>query len=480
MLGVSMRKSIALSLVLVFLIISCITVAKSEVSLTEIGDNHWVSKMPMHEARGRLGVAVLNGKIYAIGGDSGGSYGGVHGAMLNYTNVTEEYDPVIDTWKFKASMPTPRAHFGIAVYNNKIYCIGGFNNDGDTGVNEAYNPETDTWENKKPLPVPMSSVTANSVNGRIYVISAPYNSSSNYVYDPETDSWNTKTPPPYEITSYASVVFDKKIYFIAANYTASGLWSEPFIQVYDTVNDKWSSGAYAPIYGIHAVADATSGVNAPKRIYFFDETGTQVYNPTNDRWTVGASMRTPRSYIGIAMVNDLFYAVGGEFLPPSDSLFANITTIAMNEQYVPIGYGAPDPSYAPPNDSIVPVITVLSPENKTYSTDKISLMFTIDDPASWVRYKLDDTTVVEIEGNTTLPGLPCGQHNLKVYVTDAAGNTNVSETVAFTISEKTTSEPFPAVPIAAASGASVAVVGLGLLLYFRKRNHRVEVTGNTG
>ncbi|MGB8276072.1 MAG: kelch repeat-containing protein [Alphaproteobacteria bacterium] len=462
-----MSKSAAAMLVLVFLIASCIIIAKSAVSSADVGSDYWVSKTPMHEARGRLGVAVVNGKIYAIGGDGGGLYGAAYGAMLDYTNVTEEYDPATDMWAFKASMPTPRGHFGIAVYRNKIYCIGGFNNNGDTGANEVYNPATDTWESKEPMPVPRSSVTANIVNGRIYVISAPYNSSSNYVYDPETDSWETKTPPPYEITSYASAVFDNKIYFIATDYTASGLWSEPFIQIYDAVNENWSIGAYAPTYGINAVAAATTGVNAPKRIYFFDETGTQVYDPTNDRWTVGASMRTLRSNTGVALVNDLFYAVGGEFLPPSNSLFANITTSAVNEQYVPIGYGAPDPSYAPLNDSAAPAISVLSPENRTYSTTGISLTFTIDEPASWIRYKLDDKTVAEIEGNTTLPELSCGSHNLKVYVTDAAGNTRASETITFTISK---SEPFPVAPVAAASGLSVVVVGVALWVYFKRRN----------
>lgn len=34
-------------------------------------ENSWASKAPMQEARAHLGVAVVNGKIYAIGGDAG-------------------------------------------------------------------------------------------------------------------------------------------------------------------------------------------------------------------------------------------------------------------------------------------------------------------------------------------------------------------------------------------------------------------------
>ena len=60
-------------------------------------------------------------------------------------------------------------------------------------------------------------------------------------------------------------------------------------------------------------------MNASKRIYFFDETGTQVYDPASDRWAVGISMPTLRSNVGVAVVKDLFYVVGGEILPPSNS-----------------------------------------------------------------------------------------------------------------------------------------------------------------
>jgi hypothetical protein len=53
-----------------------------------------------------------------------------------------------------------------------------------------------------------------------------------------------------------------------------------------------------------------------------------------------------------------------------------------------------------------------------------------------------------------------------VYVWDAAGNVGSSETIVFTVAEL---EHFPAAPVAAASAATVAVVGAGLLVYFKKR-----------
>ena len=86
-----------------------------------------------------------------------------------------------------------------------------------------------------------------------------------------------------------------------------------------------------------------------------------------------------------------------------------------------------------------------------------------------MRYKLDNETVAEISGNTTITGLSLGSHSLTVYATDDAGNTGASQTIHFTIAEEPEPEPFPTVPVVAASIATVVLVGAGLLVYFKKR-----------
>jgi hypothetical protein len=72
-----------------------------------------------------------------------------------------------------------------------------------------------------------------------------------------------------------------------------------------------------------------------------------------------------------------------------------------------------------------------------------------------------------VTGNITLTGLSAGLHNVTVYAKDEFGNTGASETVSFNVAE----EPFPVVPVAAASVATIAV-GLGLLVYFTKKRKR--------
>jgi len=457
-----MRKSLALLLILFFLTASCIMVAKPASSSADTAEDTWVSKAPMHEARGRLGVAVVNGKIYAIGGSSGGG---------EFVDTNEEYDPAMDTWTFKEPMPTPRASFGVAVYQGKIYCIGGLAGVEQnpykrlsSGANEVYNPVTGEWETKASMPTPQEGVEASVVGGKIYVIGG--NSSVNYVYDPATDSWDTKAPMPvtphlHSGWSCTSAVVDNKIHVIGLGVNGA------FHVIYDPETDSWSSGALKGT--AYASAGATTGVNAPKRIYIFSADYTLwelnppsitnlIYDPASDSWAVGASMPTGRANAGVAVVNDKLYVIGGATL----EIGMNTHASAVNEQYTPVGYGTLDPS----DDGVAPEVAVLSPENKTYSDTDIPLNFAVNEPVSWLRYKLDAENVTEVSGNTTLTGLALGAHNLTVYATDASGNTGTSETIYFTIAEP---EPFPTALVIAAVATATAIVSVGLLIYFKKR-----------
>jgi N-acetylneuraminic acid mutarotase len=474
-----MSRIIAQLLVLVFLTASCI-IAVTPVS--SASQDSWASKAPMHAARAYLGVAVVNGKIYAIGGDEGSEIGNaMTGTSMTYqvVNITEEYDPNLDKWAFKAPMPTARAQFGTAAYQNKIYCMGGYSGATifvgpesynwkteyyDIGANEVYDPATDTWQTRASMPTPRFSAATNIANGKIYVIGGhtmtdlwtTFNLTE--VYDPETETWTTKAPAPYKVSSSASAVIDNKIYVIGVS--PSSTW-ENVIQIYDPANDSWSVGASSPV-GHSATAGATTGLNAPKRIYFFDENRTDVYDPADDSWMIGTSAPTPRLIARAAVIDDMFYVIGGRTGQWGYMTFMYPST--LNEQYTPIGYGTPDSSY----DVTAPEVTVVSPENKTYYKNDIPLNFTVNEEGCWMRYKLDNETAAEISGNATITGLSFGSHNLTVYATDDAGNTGASQTIHFTIAEEPEPEPFPTTLVIAP--AIVAVIGVGLLVYFKKHN----------
>jgi hypothetical protein len=118
-------------------------------------------------------------------------------------------------------------------------------------------------------------------------------------------------------------------------------------------------------------------------------------------------------------------------------------------------------------DTEPPKVSILSLENKTYSAASIHLNFTTSEQVSHSSYSLDGQQNVTITGNTTLTGLSNEDHNVTIYAIDEAGNIGASDTIHFTVEVP---EPFPAIPVAAAS-VIVVLVGAGLLVYFKKRKH---------
>jgi N-acetylneuraminic acid mutarotase len=404
--------------------------------------NAWEPKASLHQARAYLSVAVVDGKIYAIGGDNGSENVNLSvgiGRSYDLVATNEEYDPTTDHWTTKASMPTPRALFGIATYQGKIYCIGGYNANSNLSINEVYDPNTDTWSTKAAMPSPAYGVQANTVGTKIYVIGGdmsmgPVSTNVNYAYDPATDSWASKTAPPNDLASSGSAVVGNKIYFIGALADARGYWNGTYVvQAYDTVTDSWSIVAPSPRGFESGNGGAvTSGAYAPKQIYFFDDNVTHVFDLASNNWTIDASMLIARKCVGIAVLNDTFYVIGGR-----SGIWGYITMMdatAAVEQFTPWGYR---PDVAPPK------ITLIAPRNTTYTGD-VSLIFRVDKEFSWMGYSLDAWQNVTVAGNMTLHGLSEGPHSIVVYANGTTGSIGLSNTVYFSIwnpNPTTTSTP---------------------------------------
>jgi N-acetylneuraminic acid mutarotase len=330
----SFLAAVSMSLIVASSIFPIIDVAYPQT--TALPDT-WKSVAPMPTARAQLGVAVANGKIYAIGGSANDPQGGP--AVLN---VTEEYNPGTNTWTTKASMPTARHSFGIAVFQDKIYCMGGSTNGPVLAVNEVYDPATDTWETKTPMHTARAALSTNTVNGKIYLMGGNPENTTNEVYDPVSDSWTTGAQIPLAPVYSESAVVGGKIYLFG------GLSNLNATQIYNPETDTWTSGAPLPTGSAEGAAAATEGVNAPVRIYVMGGQTTfirngytygnitdlnQVYDPESNTWTRGASLPIQLWSFGLTNVNDTFYAIGGF---PKLIDFLN-----TNYQYTPIGYGNP-------------------------------------------------------------------------------------------------------------------------------------------
>jgi hypothetical protein len=132
-------------------------------------------------------------------------------------------------------------------------------------------------------------------------------------------------------------------------------------------------------------------------------------------------------------------------------------------------------------DVVPPEVTILSPQNETYTSFDVSLNFTLSEEADWIGYSLDGEALVTVSGNTTLVGLSIGLHNVTVYANDTVGRMGNSATVTFNITQEpeelpaSEPEPFPTTLVLTVSGASLAIViGISLLVYLKKRKPKAD------
>jgi N-acetylneuraminic acid mutarotase len=459
-----MTKSLALTLTLpCLLILTLITPLTVEALTNSNSQNSWIEKAPMNQARSDLGTAVVNGRIYAIGGKVL-VYQDAYRVESKDVGTNEEYDPNSDNWTEKARMPFPSSDFATVVYNNKIYCIGGGVTDAfnystgkwdakqTTGFNQVYDPTANKWENKTPAPSPQISAQASLVNDKIYLTDGYPNKTLIQIYDPSIDKWDEPITLPYS-DLVTSGVIDDKLYFFGNYVTA----------IYDPTSGSWSNGASSQTSFYKGFLGVTIGEMAPKQAVIFYNPFyapnsslylTQVYNPANNSWVNGASLPLQRQEFGVAVVNDIIYVIGG-YIPSYPQVGTiqqtyGITYTAVNEAYYPIEYGQ-----APPCPKII------SPQNIVYNESGIPLTFTLSKSASWIGYSLDGKENVSITDNTTINGLSNGMHNITVYARDVNGVGN-SQTVSFTINE--TASP---TIIVAGSGIAVIIAVL-LIVVFRK------------
>jgi len=175
--------------------------------------NKWQEGKPMPTARGALNVNFINGTLYAIGGFSD-----------RPLSSNEAYDASSVTWTTKALMPTARPHAGSAVVDGKIFVMGGrvLGSLENIAVNEAYDPEQDNWmTNLVAMPSKRSGIAAaapalNSSN--IYVFGGEEPSktfNNNEKYDVKANKWTAEPPMPTARHGLGAVsIEDDRIYVI--------------------------------------------------------------------------------------------------------------------------------------------------------------------------------------------------------------------------------------------------------------------------
>jgi len=83
--------------------------------------------------------------------------------------LNEEYDPATNSWKMLKAMPTARSGMAVAVLDGKIFAFGGERPGGTFNQTEANDPATNTWAVLTPMPMSVHGTGAVTIGETIYI-----------------------------------------------------------------------------------------------------------------------------------------------------------------------------------------------------------------------------------------------------------------------------------------------------------------------
>ena len=228
--------------------------------------NEWEEEAvaPMPTARRYAGTAMLDGKLYVVGGQ---------GAGFNSLLSVERYDFATNAWEAVAPMATPRETHAMAALDGKLYAVGGYNrddnnDDGYLSSVERYDPVTNAWEAVAPMATARQEHAVAVLDGKLYAVGG-YDGgclSSVERYDPATNAWEEVAPMAAARDCHVMAVLDGKLYAVGGN----------------------------------------GGFNNG------DPSSVERYDPALDAWEVVAPMAEARYKLAVAVLDGKLYVVGGE------------------------------------------------------------------------------------------------------------------------------------------------------------------------
>ncbi len=218
------------------------------VQVYDVATDTWEWGTPLPVAINHNVAVAVNGKIYSIGGQTPTPKAG--GAP---TDVTFEYDPSTRQWRTRAPLPSRRTAGAIAVVNDKIYVVGGRtppHGEADYDDFAVYDPATDTWTRLPHLPTRRHHLNAVTIDGKIYVAGGTLivgaggysdgGGTTNIleIFDPATNTWSQGQPMPTAREAASGIVANGCFHIFAGEVPDADVLLAH--EVYNPVTNSWA------------------------------------------------------------------------------------------------------------------------------------------------------------------------------------------------------------------------------------------------
>ncbi|XP_073777559.1 kelch-like protein 4 isoform X1 [Danio rerio] len=228
----------------------------------DLRTNRWIQVGVMNGRRLQFGVAVIDNKLYVVGGRDG----------LKTSNMVECYNPITKVWSTMPPMSTHRHGLGIAVLEGPMYAVGG--HDGWSYLNtvERWDPQARQWNYVASMSTPRSTVGVTALNGKLFAVGGRDGSSclrSMECFDPHTNKWSMCAPMSKRRGGVGVATYNSFLYAVGGH-------------------------------------DAPASSHCSRLSDCVER-----YDPKTDTWTTVSSLSVPRDAVGVCLLGDRLYAVGG-------------------------------------------------------------------------------------------------------------------------------------------------------------------------
>uniref|UniRef100_H3DIJ4 Kelch-like ECH-associated protein 1a n=1 Tax=Tetraodon nigroviridis TaxID=99883 RepID=H3DIJ4_TETNG len=199
--------------------------------------NQWSQRASLNTPRNRVGVGVVDGCIYAVGGSQGSTH----------YNTVERWDPESNRWSFVCPMSVARLGAGVTACGGFLYVVGGY--DGQTRWNtaERYQPDTNAWQPLAPMSMTRSGLGLVCMNSYLYAVGG-YNGQSQLAsverYNMARNLWEPRASMHQCRSAHGVTVHQGRIY-VFGGFNQQGFLAS--VECYCPDKNEWTHIADMPV-----------------------------------------------------------------------------------------------------------------------------------------------------------------------------------------------------------------------------------------
>ncbi|CAB0007186.1 unnamed protein product [Nesidiocoris tenuis] len=193
--------------------------------------NCWKELSEMRDARSGVGLAMLDGYLYAVGGAD----------EYNWRTSVERYDPATNRWTTVAPIRKATINAAVTAQGGFLYVVGGSPiRRSPSRILQKYDPKKNEWTEAAPMIAARYDATICAVgSSHIYVLGGTDDHPFMECYDVHTNTWTPKSAPNELICSSGIAVLHGKIVACSDNGDS--------MEVYDPQKDLWTTINYDEI-----------------------------------------------------------------------------------------------------------------------------------------------------------------------------------------------------------------------------------------